>query len=716
MNGHSLGVQAIVDEDAEQNSDSSYFTVNDLNGEPEVPSTAVISLNGSSARVTGQNAYVYNENVIITDSGFFVISGTLDNGSIIVDAHSSSKVWLVFAGAEISCSDDACIQILQADKVFLTLREGTENTLSCGEVFSDEALEAGHDGAVFASDDLTINGSGSLTITAGYEHGIEANDDLVITGGTISIDAPKDAINVNDSFRICLADLTLTAGDDGIAVKNEDGYFYMESGSLTITSTGDAVHTVGDVTIAGGDITISTEDDGIHSDSRITILDGTLLINKCYEGLEALQIDMYGADVTIYPQDDGFNASGGTNLFGMQGGFGQMTGGPGQMADAPAQEDASVPVPESSDSSSTEETDSSSWIHISGGNVLIVNDQGQDADGLDSNGDIIITGGTIYVSLTNSGSNNAIDYGSEYGGTAEIHGGTIIACGSSAMAEAFGSSSTQPSILYSISEGVEAGSTVELKDEEGNVLSFWTVPCSFSSISLSLPEMIIGNTYTIVTGDNAETITLNEVSTSFGDARNSMFGGTFNMGGMQMHDGRGGRNGTQMQGMDGRNDMQIQGTDGRNGMQMQGTDGRIGMQMQGTDGRIGMQMQGTDGSGSQDNMPENTAAGNTDVMSDETSSSSAMPSNPGEMPADFPNSSMPQKPGGPGEMPDGTDFQMSSPGENPFEISYSDADEAAKSDEETAVIYPENTWLLVGISALVLLAAIIVVYFIKKRR
>ena len=171
------------------------------------------------------------------------------------------------------------------------------------------------------------------------------------------------------------------------------------------------------------------------------------------------------------------------------------------------------------------------WIHVSGGNITVVNDSARDADGLDSNGDIIISGGNIRVSLTNSGSNSALDYGSESGGVMEISGGTVVACGSYSMAEGFDSGSTQCAILYNISYGVAAGRTVSLEDSDGNVLISYDVPCSFSSVAISCPEMQLGESYTVVIGDTAEEITLNEVSASYGDAQSGGFGGNMNWGG-----------------------------------------------------------------------------------------------------------------------------------------------------------------------------------------
>ena len=562
MNGEALGITKIVDEDAEQNSDSAYFTTNDQNGSWDTTGAAVVTLTGDGASVSGNGAYVYDGNVVIAEAGRYVFSGNLEDGSIIVDAHDSSKVWILLDGVEINCSDDACIQVDQADKVFLTLAEGSENTLISGSAYSDTALSDGTDGAIFAHDDLTINGSGSLTVTAQYSHGISANDDLVITGGTITISAADDAIHVNDSIRIKDAAITVTAGDDGLLTTNEveNGYLYIESGTLDITASGDGIHTTGDVTVAGGETNISAGDDGIHSDASVFVQSGTILISDCYEGIEALIIDVSGGDVSINCEDDGFNANGGSS--DMFGGGGQMGGGQndgtfghggmhgsgtdeGTTGEMPTPPDRSgesmsggMPTGQETETasgsgqSSADTEDVETYISISGGNIRIVNEVGQDADGLDSNGDIKISGGTIYISLLGTGSNCAVDYASESGGVAEITGGTIIACGASSMAESFDSTSTQASILYNMSSIAAAGTTLTVTDADGSVLLSWEVPCSFSSALISCPEMKIGGTYTVSAGETSEEITLESVSTTYGDAQGGMPGGDMGQGGM----------------------------------------------------------------------------------------------------------------------------------------------------------------------------------------
>lgn len=470
MNGEKLGIQTVSAAE-EEVSGTEYFTARDLDGDWDTSQATVISLEGDSARIKGQGAYAGNGNVYITGAGYYVITGTLDDGSIIVDAYQTSDVWILFDNVSITCSDDAALQVDQADNLFLTLKEGTVNTLTSGAEYTTEAINDGSGGVIYAHDDLTINGSGSLIITGEYKHGIECNDELLLTGGQITIDVPGDGLHVNDSIRISNTDLTINAGDDAI-----------------------------------------------HCDMEIIVVDGNILIESCYEGLEAPQITVLDGSITINPEDDGFNANGGTDLFGAMGYHTVSDTDTGA---------AAIDV----------STDEQPWINISGGEITIINENGRDADGLDSNGDIYISGGTVLISVTDSGSNSAIDYGSESGGVCEISGGTVIACGSSSMAEAFSSSSTQCAILYNPDSSAEAGTLFEVLDDAGNVLISWEVPCSFSSVNVSIPELSVGSTYTLTVGETSETLTLEETVTADGAAAG--MGGMGAMGGGFSRPGRG---------------------------------------------------------------------------------------------------------------------------------------------------------------------------------
>ncbi len=273
MCGESLGIRVIA---ADDGADAEYvsnehFTGNDQNGTWDASSATVITLKGDSITISGGGAYAFGREVFITEGGRYLVSGELENGSIVVDAYKSSKVWIRLSGVTITREDDACIRVEQAKKVFITLTEGTENVLTSGETYSEKAAAEGRNGAIWSDDDLTVNGSGTLTVKAGYKHGIDANDDLVITGGTLHIEAAGDGLHANSNIRIMDAEIVIVAGDDGVQVqgkkddsgeiKEGSGYFYMESGSLTVFAIDKGLNTYGETQTPGGTRRIIDADD-----------------------------------------------------------------------------------------------------------------------------------------------------------------------------------------------------------------------------------------------------------------------------------------------------------------------------------------------------------------------------------------------------------------------------------------------------------------------
>ena len=287
VNGERFGLRPIVDGDAESSSDSAFFTRNDRDGNWSTAGAARITLSGNSASVSGGGAYVYDGNVVIAQAGRYVLSGTLTDGSIIVSADSSAKVWILLNGVDISCSDDACLRVEQAKKVFLTLADGTQNSMTSGAEYSEAALADNTGGVIFSHDDLTVNGSGSLTLTAAYKHGIDVNDELTITGGSITIDAPQDGIHVNDGLNIEEASLTIRAGDEGLNLQGPDTLLYIASGSFDIDSTGAAVKGAADLLIEGGSFELRTDADGIHSGGTVTFSGGKVTVKTDDDGVHA---------------------------------------------------------------------------------------------------------------------------------------------------------------------------------------------------------------------------------------------------------------------------------------------------------------------------------------------------------------------------------------------------------------------------------------------
>ena len=503
------------------------FTDRDKSSEYDESSAVKITLNGSSAVVSGSGVNISGSTVTITSAGTYIISGSLSDGQIVIAASDSDKVQLVLNNAEINCNTSAAVYVKSADKVFVTLPAGTTNSLGGGTEYvqtDDNTV----DGVIFSKSDLTLNGAGTLKIDTDYRHGIVTKDTLCITGGTYVIDAVKTCLAGKDGIKILDGSFTLTAGSKGLNSGNDDdakeGSIYIAGGTFTIKSEDDSIHADGSCIIAGGTYTIAAGDDGIHASYDTIITDGSITITDSYEGIEGRRITVSGGTINLTAGDDGINsATGGSSdeqrMPGEQkgefGGFGRQKGADVQSQEMQMPQDGQQPQ-EMQAPASRSASDDDVYIKITGGTITV----NAGGDGIDSNGNLYITGGTVYVAGPTSNGNGALDYEGE----ASITGGTLIAAGSSGMAQGMGSNSTQCSMLVNLSETIAAGSVISLKDSSGNVLISWTSPKQFSSVVISTAELAQGSTYTLVTGDTQTEVTLSSVATTSGNAG---FGGGF---------------------------------------------------------------------------------------------------------------------------------------------------------------------------------------------
>ena len=316
------------------------FTERDLAQNPDLSEATELTLKSG-------------KNITVTKAGVYHVTGSAEGSTIIVEAGDEDKVQIVLDGVTITNSDAPCIYVKNADKVFVT--PTGDNSLSVTGKFTADG-DTNTDGVIFSKDDITLSGTGALTINS-TDNGIVSKDDLKITGGTYKITATSKAIEANDSIRIADGSFTIKAGTDGLHAENEDddtlGYIYIGGGSFSISAGDDGIHAVSLVQIDGGKFTVSAAE--CIEGTYIRINDGTF-------------------DLSSW--DDGINAA--------------------------KKSTAYTPT-----------------VEINGGTINITMSAG-DTDGIDSNGNIIVNGGTIRV----NGSSTF-----DYDGSAQYNGGVIIANG-----------------------------------------------------------------------------------------------------------------------------------------------------------------------------------------------------------------------------------------------------------------------------------------------
>ena len=474
--------------------------------------------------------------VKITAEGTYVVSG--EHESITVSAPDTAKVCIILKNATVSNTSGPAIYIESADKVFITAYKGTTNTLSDGTSYTGDFKDTNVDGTIFSKTDLTLNGEGTLNITGNYKCGAVSKDDLIICGLNLTVKSTGCSLEGKDCVKIKDAAITVSAGGDGIRSTNTEksnkGFVYIETGNIDITSGNDGIqaatvlkaangnvkitagggaadtkqnsggrnmpgfggktqttddeestnglkagslilidegsfevsskddsfHSNGDIEINGGSFTAAAGDDGFHADNNLIINGGSITVSQSYEGLEGQKVTVTGGNIDITASDDGINAAGSSSS--------SSTGGrPGS-------------------------SDSNALITIGGG-YIVVNASG---DGIDSNGNVVISGGTLLVSGPTDNGNGAFDYDGE----ATVSGGTVILCGSSGMAQGFSDKSEQASFMYTLDNSASAGSSVALTDEKGNVLASFIPAKQYNNVVISTPSLKSGSSYKLVIG------------------------------------------------------------------------------------------------------------------------------------------------------------------------------------------------------------------------
>ncbi len=457
----------------------------------------------------------------ITSGGVYNISGDI-SGSITINA-AGKDVKLVLNNANITTTDGPAIYVIEADNVYIELNgKNTINSTTTDEL----------NGAIYSMSDLCIVGSGSLDITSNLD-GIVSKDDLEIDEGTITITSGDDGIVGKDSVYILNGNITIKSTGDGIKTTNteERGVITILDGNIDITSdkdgiqseetitiqggnikiytgegldgkksidysmkgiksesdititggtieviaTDDAIHSNSNIIIQGGTISVQSTDDGIHADGDVTISDGSVDVVKSSEGIEGFNITIAGGDIKVKAIDDGLNASDGVDPNG-QGNQSYI---------------------------------SKSTLTISGG-TLYVNSSG---DGLDSNGNIFISGGTTYVDGPTTNDNSAIDYGDGSSYKFEITGGTLVAVGAKGMSVKPTSGTTVTTVLINTENAYKGKITF------GNVT--YEPSKAYNSVLICSNELSVGNTYDYkINNITIETITLSDKITVFGTVGN----------------------------------------------------------------------------------------------------------------------------------------------------------------------------------------------------
>lgn len=523
------------------------YTDRDKDASYDETQATKIMLDGESAQVKGEGAQVEGSLITIDTAGTYLISGELIDGQIRVNLPETDKAQLVLAGASIHNETGAALYVEQADKCFVTLAPDTENELSDGASYSFAEGEDEPDATLFSKDDLTINGTGSLAITANYSDAIASKDDLTITGGSYIISATEDGLRGKDSLKILEGTFDIKAGEDCLKSSRDD----------------DPAR--GFVCIDGGTFELNAGDDAIHAETYLRVTKGDITIPSCNEGLEAMVVQVDDGTIQVTAEDDAFNAAApsaqadqSSSEEGTEGTPGQegmmpqrpthqtegaappdlpSDGQPATMADGerpqssvddakaqrnaegterqrpgrdgvdlqpPADDERSQQQRQQQDGEmqgqpqpgGAEEGNESCKIIINGGTITLE----AKGDAIDSNGSLEINGGTVFVTGPTSNGDGALDYALD----AACNGGTILIAGSAGMAQDF-SSAAQPSAFVQ-AKGA-AGQKIVVADQTGAELFSYTPSAAFETVIASAPDFEDGQEYSLIIGDSIMSFT-----------------------------------------------------------------------------------------------------------------------------------------------------------------------------------------------------------------
>lgn len=460
-------------------------------------------------------------NLSFTTGGEYELTGQI-NGTIIVN--TKEDITLNLNNVSINTDNGPCIYVISANNTYIVLNGS--NTLTDTDNYSSYTEEV--NGCIYSKDDLIISGDGTLTINANYQDGIVSKDDLTIKSGTYNINSNDDGIRGKDSVLIEDGIFNITSSGDAIVTTNEedekgiltinDGEFnittgggstnkstndswgnwntntedtqsakgikasnsiIINNGTFTLNTSDDSIHSNKNIEINNGTYSINSGDDGIHADESIVIEKGNIDIKESYEGIESTLITINDGTINIIASDDGINIAGG-NDESAQGGR---------------------------NGANSYSTSTNNYLTINDGDIY-VNSTG---DGLDSNGSIYINGGKIIVDGPTNDGNGELDYDNEL----KITGGTLIAIGTSGMAQNISSSSTQNGVLINLTSSNSANTKIYIDG-----IIDYTSNKTFNSIMISTPDLKTGSTYSLeLNGTVTNTFTISSTTTSVGNTQ-----------------------------------------------------------------------------------------------------------------------------------------------------------------------------------------------------
>ena len=392
---------------------------------------------------------VNNGTITITADGTYRLSGEY-NGQVKIEAGKSDTVRLVLDNAKIANSTGPAINVAGAGEAIIYTASGTANTIADGANYAAKGADD-PDAAIYSTANLTLAGEGSLFVKGSYKAGVHTTDGLVIANGTLDVNAAKAGIKGKDYVDIVGGTVKVTAGQDGIKSTNTDD----ENKGFT--------------RLSDGSVTISAGDDGLKAPRTLEISGGTLNIEKSDEGIEGQYVNVLDGEVTVNSTDDGINAS-------LPAADKVDDDGDADQEQEPADGAGAAPV--------------DADVNISGGTVVV----NADADGIDTNGNAVFTGGTIIVNGPIAGGNRAIDFD----GKLLLNGANVTTGSAAEKFQTPSTESTSGHLKIVNNAALTQGKTVQVADSSGEVVANYKITKSGVQLVLvSNKNIVKGQDYKV---------------------------------------------------------------------------------------------------------------------------------------------------------------------------------------------------------------------------
>lgn len=447
------------------------------------------SMTGGTLNITATGDGIDSEGFLRISGGSVTTSGMQANMNGI---SSDSTLEITGGTINISAGGNQSKGLRSTGKMNLGGGNITVNTAgSAVLVASGSGFDPAYCAGIKCDSSIVASGAGiTVKCTGNGGKGISSGRDITISGGTLNISTTgngstyKNTSAVTDSYNAtCLTadgNLSILGGsvttvstgtggkginvDGSLTVGDENHYPTLNittSGSkFLVTGSGQnadynepkAIKADGSVIFNNGNVTISSNDDAIKSGSSVTFMNTNVTILKCYEAVEAPFITVNSGNISVTGTNDGFNATKGTGS----------------------------------------ESNDGSCVYLNGGytNISISN-----GDGLDSNGNMVMTGGTVIV----HGPQSQPEVGMDFNGTFTISGGFLVVSGTNSnMTEGPSTSSGQYSFLARTNSA--NSSLFHLEDAGGNNIVTFKPIRSFYSMIVSSSDLKSGSSYKIYTG------------------------------------------------------------------------------------------------------------------------------------------------------------------------------------------------------------------------